>query len=76
MESLIKAGAFDCFGYNRSALWAVYETVMSKWQQIKKNEGSNQMSLFDMYDDGTDVVDVMPRTISGKIRKNVLRSRT
>ena len=62
VESLIKAGAFDCFGYNRSALWAVYETVMSKWQQIKKNEGSNQMSLFDMYDDGTDVVDVMPRT--------------
>ena len=62
VESLIKAGAFDCFGYNRSALWGVYDVVMARWQQIKKNEGSNQMSLFEMYDDGTDVADEMPRT--------------
>mgnify|MGYP001851682833 FL=1 len=62
VESLIKAGAFDCFGYNRSALWGVYDTVMAKWQQIKKNEGTNQMSLFDMYDDGSDIEDEMPRT--------------
>lgn len=62
VESLIKAGAFDCFGYNRSALWGVYDSVMNKWQQIKKNEGSNQMSLFEMYDDGSDVVDVIPKT--------------
>ena len=34
---------------------------MARWQQIKKNEGSNQMSLFEMYDDGTDA-DEMPRT--------------
>lgn len=61
VESLIKAGAFDCFGITRAALAASYESIMLKWQQIKKNGESNQMSFFDFFDDNSDIQDDMPK---------------
>lgn len=46
IESLIKCGACDSFGVKRSQLMAVYERVIEKLSQIKKEEAKNQISIF------------------------------
>ncbi len=47
VESLIKCGAFDCFGIFRSRLMANYETILDRAAQKRKSLISGQMSLFD-----------------------------
>lgn len=47
VESLIKAGAFDCFSNTRKQLMAVYEQVIDRISKEKKDSMSGQMSLFD-----------------------------
>jgi DNA polymerase-3 subunit alpha len=47
IESFIKAGAMDSFGYNRKQLLMVYEEVISQVSRQKKNEISGQMSIMD-----------------------------
>lgn len=47
LESLILSGCFDCFGYRRSQLAAVYEQVLSDAAQLRKRQASGQVSLFD-----------------------------
>ncbi len=46
VESLIYAGAFDCFGYNRAQVAAVYEEVMMRVGALEKQKNGKQMSLF------------------------------
>ncbi len=46
VESLIYAGAFDCFGYNRAQVAAVYEEVMSRVSSMDKQKAGAQMSFF------------------------------
>ena len=46
VESLIYAGAFDCFGYARSQFAAVYEEVLSRVNAMEKQKGGAQISLF------------------------------
>ena len=46
VESLIYAGAFDCFGYTRSQFAAVYEEALSRVSAIDKQKGGMQISLF------------------------------
>lgn len=46
VESLIYAGAFDCFGYARSQFAAVYEEVLSQVSAREKQKGGDQLSLF------------------------------
>lgn len=46
VESLIKGGAFDCFGYNRTTLMANYEQVMDMEANTKKLLSDGQM-VFD-----------------------------
>ena len=46
VESLIYAGAFDCFGYARSQFAAVYEDVLARVSAIEKQKSSAQISLF------------------------------
>lgn len=46
VESLIYAGAFDCFGYARSQVAAVYEEVMTRASALEKQKAGAQMSLF------------------------------
>ncbi len=46
MESLIKAGALDCFDVNRAAHLAVYEKLMSSAQNAARNNVEGQISLF------------------------------
>ncbi|MBQ8394057.1 MAG: DNA polymerase III subunit alpha [Clostridia bacterium] len=46
VESLIYAGAFDCFGYARSQFAAVYEEVMTRVNAMDKQKAGAQISLF------------------------------
>ena len=46
VESLIYAGAFDCFGYTRSQVAAVYEEVLTRVNGMEKQKSGRQISLF------------------------------
>ena len=46
VESLIHAGAFDCFGYARSQVAAVYEDVLAQVSARDKQKDGAQISLF------------------------------
>jgi DNA polymerase-3 subunit alpha len=46
VESLIKAGAFDCFGVYRSRMLAVYEKVLDGISNSRKRNLDGQLSLF------------------------------
>ncbi|MGN0710131.1 MAG: DNA polymerase III subunit alpha [Anaerovoracaceae bacterium] len=48
MESLIKAGAFDCMNKNRAQYLAVYESLMESAQNNAKKNIAGQLSLFQM----------------------------
>jgi DNA polymerase-3 subunit alpha len=47
IESLIKGGAFDCFGINRHSMLACYDQVVDMVQAEKKSRVEGQMSFFD-----------------------------
>lgn len=47
LESLILAGAFDCFGVYRSKLMNVYENAVSRVNEQNKRQATGQFSLFD-----------------------------
>ena len=46
IESLIKAGAFDCFGRPRSQLMAVYSIMVDRALERKKKSINGQLDLF------------------------------
>ena len=51
VENFIKCGAMDCFGYHRSELLAVYETMMDSIAASRKKNLVGQMGLFAMADE-------------------------
>jgi DNA polymerase-3 subunit alpha len=57
VESLIKAGAFDSFGYSRRSLVAVHEDVVDAVVVRKRNEAIGQFDLFVGMDSGEDDAD-------------------
>ena len=48
IESLIKAGAFDRFGYHRAQLMSGYSQFLDRATQHQKDKETGQVSLFDM----------------------------
>lgn len=48
VENFIKCGAMDCFGYHRSELLAVYESMMDSVSASRKKNLEGQMGLFSM----------------------------
>ncbi|MGB9374901.1 MAG: DNA polymerase III subunit alpha [Jiangellales bacterium] len=54
IESLIKAGAFDSFGYGRRSLVAVHEEVVEAVSLRKRNEAVGQFDLFAADPGGSD----------------------
>lgn len=54
LESLIKAGAFDCFGHTRASLIASYESIVLLSMHDKKMQANGQMSLFGLLEDDVD----------------------
>ncbi len=53
MESLIKAGAFDCFGVTRKQMMTVYIRMMEEQAAAAKNNMAGQLSLFDIVPEET-----------------------
>lgn len=59
IESLIKAGAMDCFGQTRATLMANYEKITLALMNDKKKSAMGQISLFDgMFADAGIVSDI------------------
>ncbi len=48
VENFIKCGAMDCFGYHRSELLAVYDSMMDSIAQSRKKNLEGQIGLFSM----------------------------
>ena len=51
VENFIKCGAMDCFGYHRSELLAVYDTMMDSIAVARRKNLEGQMGLFGMLED-------------------------
>ena len=51
VENFIKCGAMDCFGYHRSELLAVYDTMMDSIASARRKNLEGQMGLFGMLED-------------------------
>ncbi len=49
-ESLVKCGAFDCFGFSRAQIFSEIERALGDAAQVQRDRQSGQMSLFDMSD--------------------------
>ncbi|MBO5837506.1 MAG: DNA polymerase III subunit alpha [Oscillospiraceae bacterium] len=48
VENFIKCGAMDCFGYHRSELLAVYDSMMDSIASTRKRNLEGQIGLFSM----------------------------
>ena len=51
VENFIKCGAMDCFGYHRSELLAVYDSMMDSVSSSRKKNLEGQMGLFSLLED-------------------------
>ena len=51
VENFIKCGAMDCFGYHRSELLAVYDSMMDAVASTRKKNLEGQMGLFSMLEE-------------------------
>ena len=56
MEALVLSGAFDCFGHPRSQLMEVFPSYMELVSSDRKARASGQYSLFDSFEEVTEVV--------------------
>lgn len=63
MESLIYAGAFDCFGVYRSQLIDAFPEIVNRVNEDRKKKNNPQMSLFEMFNDE---ITGIPQTITYK----------
>ena len=61
IESLIKAGAFDCISENRAQLLAVYENIIESAQNSARKNIAGQMSLFQMNSEEMEVENLTGR---------------
>jgi len=55
VESLIKCGAFDCFGIYRSKLCSVFEKMLDGIQESKKRNVAGQLSLFELAEEDNSI---------------------
>lgn len=64
LEALIRAGAFDCFGVERSELMANLDDALSAAEQLMKNRAQGQEDLFG---DSLSASDILAASVSRKI---------
>ena len=60
VETLIKAGAMDCFEANRSQLVAVIERAMQSGAAVQADKKSGQTSLFGAFEEDEEEADAAP----------------
>ena len=58
VENFIKCGAMDCFGYHRSELLAVYDSMMDAIADSRKKNLDGQIGMFAMLQDTEDAVNI------------------
>jgi len=58
VENFIKCGAMDCFGYHRSELLAVYDSMMDSIASSRKKNLDGQMGMFAMLQDTEDAIEI------------------
>lgn len=58
LESLIKGGAFDCFGHTRNTLMANYENILTREMSSKDLRDSGQMCFDIMFEDDYKYIEV------------------
>jgi DNA polymerase-3 subunit alpha len=58
VENFIKCGAMDCFGYHRSELLAVYDSMMDTIATTRKKNLDGQMGLFGMLEEDDPVATI------------------
>ena len=58
LDSLIRCGAFDCFGYYRTQLSAVYEDALNQVAQINRDNVSGQIDFFSQNDASSSVLTI------------------
>ncbi len=61
VENFIKCGAMDCFGYHRSELLAVYDSMMDSVASSRKKNLDGQMGMFAMLEDDDAVEIPIPK---------------
>lgn len=72
LESLIKAGALDCFGETRATLLYNYESLITLSNHDKSISNTGQMTMFDLFDD--EVQESQPLEKREEFPKNELLS--
>lgn len=73
IESLIKAGALDCFNVYRSQMLAVYEKVVEGAVNQKKRNIDGQLNLFDLTEDiSTEIPKIVYPRIKEFNKKTIL----
>ncbi|APH20660.1 DNA polymerase III subunit alpha [Clostridium botulinum] len=74
VESLIKAGAFDCLKIYRSKMLAVFEKIMDGIQKQKRNNIEGQVNLFmDIMDNKESSIDIKYPNIKEFDKKYILQ---
>ena len=68
VENFIKCGAMDCFGYHRSELLAVYDSMMDSVASTRKHNLEGQIGLFGMMQEA-DAAASMPIPKLPELRK-------
>jgi len=63
LEALIRSGAFDCFGLERSALMASLEDAVTAAEQLTKNRARGQVDLFGDSLSASDVLSAQPAQV-------------
>ncbi len=58
VENFIKCGAMDCFGYHRSELLAVFDSMMDSIASSRKKNLEGQMGMFAMLQDEDKAVEI------------------
>ncbi|MBO4962307.1 MAG: DNA polymerase III subunit alpha, partial [Clostridia bacterium] len=72
VENLIYAGAFDCFGKNRRQLILVYEEIMEKATSMYKSSTANQFSIFEMFGEQANVIEVeYPQVVEFSLKEKL-----
>lgn len=64
LESLIKAGAMDCFG-GRAQVTAALDKAMERAQKAQRDEAAGQHGLFGIFDDGPAAGNTKEDTLPG-----------
>jgi len=72
IESLIKAGGFDGLGHHRGGLLLVYEQIIDRTVERRKNEAMGVMSLFGEAEPGdsgySDLPTIEPKELDKKVK--------